>query len=336
MRSFHASRRTSLAVVFTAFIVLAVISAVWMRTVAAQRSPGGEEYRLLQGAIDIHLHIDPDTETRSVDAIDIAKMKFARAQGLRGFVIKNHYESTASVAYLVRKEIPGVEAFGSVVLNRNQGGINPAIVEYLATGIKGRPVKMVWMPTYDSENAVRRSNQPDRPFVRVVQNGEVLPEVREVLRLIAKHDLVLATGHLSPDQGLIVLREAGRQGVKRMIVTHPMDAGVFMTEAQMREAAKLGAFLEFDFRNILTGKIEYPFPTGPISGGRVEMIRKLGPANVIIDEFWSKSTREPREYGGPAEMAAWVKAMNANGFSNRDLDIMCKENPAKLLGLPVK
>jgi hypothetical protein len=304
--------------------------------ISTQGSAGSGGYRLLQGAIDVHLHIDPDTDTASVDAMDFAKMKFARAQGMRGFVIKNHYETTASVAYLIRKEIPGIEAFGSLVMNRNQGGINPAMVEYLATGIKGHPGRMVWMPTYDSENAVGRSKEPKRPFVRVVQNGQVLPEVKDVLGLIAKHDLVLATGHLSPDQGLLVLQEARRQGVKRMIVTHPMDAGVFMNEAQMREAAKLGAFLEFDFRNILTGTIEYPFRTGPVAGGRVEMIRKLGPQNVIIDEFWSKSTREPREYGGPDEMAAWVKAMNAQGFSNRDLDVMCKENPAKLLGLPVK
>ena len=121
-----------------------------------------------------------------------------------------------------------------------------------------------------------------------------------------------------------------------MIVTHPMDAGVFMNEAQMLEAAKLGAYLEFDFRNILTGKIANPFATSPIAGGRVEMIRKLQPQNVVIDEFWSKGSREPREYGGPSEMAAWVRAMNAQGFTNRDLDTMCKDNPAKLLGLPVK
>ena len=304
--------------------------------VSAQSANASGGYRLLDGAIDIHLHIDPDTETGSVDAVDIARMKFAHAQGLRGFVVKNHHETTASVAYLVRKEIPGIEAFGVVVMNRNQGGINPAAVEYLATGLKGRPGRMVFMPTYDSENAVRRSAQPNRPFVPVVQNGQLLPQVKEVIGLIAKHDLVLATGHLAPEQGLLVLQEARRQGVKHMIVTHPMDAGVFMTEAQMKEAAKLGAFLEFDFRNILTGKIAYPFQTAPIAGGRVEMIRKLAPENVIIDEFWSKSTKEPREYGGPEEMAAFVKAMNAQGFTNRELDIMCKENPAKLLGLPVK
>jgi hypothetical protein len=333
--SFRSNRR-----MFSTFLLaipaLVLVGATLFGPASAQSANAGGGYRLLDGAVDIHLHIDPDTETRAVDAIDIARMKFARAQGLRGFVVKNHYESTGAVAYLIRKEIPGVEAFGAVVLNRNQGGINPAIVEYLATGIKGGPGRMVFMPTYDSENAVRRSNDPKRPFVAVVQNGQLLPEVKEVLRLIAKHDLVLATGHLSPDQGLLVLEEARRQGVKRMIVTHPMDAGVFMTEAQMKEAAKLGAFLEFDFRNILTGKIAHPFQTAPLAGGRVEMIRKLGAENVIIDEFWSKSSVEPREYGGPQEMAAFVKAMNAQGFSNRELDIMCKDNPAKLLGLPVR
>src|SRR5712691_8045466 len=142
--------------------------------------------------------------------------------------------------------------------------------------------------------------------------------------------------HLSPEEGLMVLREARRQGVQHLLVTHPMDAGVFMNGAQMQEATQLGAFLEFDFRNILTGKIQRPLGLSPIAGGRVEMIRKLGPRNVVIDEFWSKSNKEPREYGGPEELAAWVKAMNAQGFSNRDLDMMCKENPAKLLGLSVR
>jgi hypothetical protein len=193
------------------------------------------------------------------------------------------------------------------------------------------------MPTTDSENSAKRSKQPNRPFVRVSQNGQLVPEAKQVLALIAKHDLVLATGHIAPEESLLVLREAGAQGVKRMIVTHPMlpEASVDMNEAQMREAIKLGAFLEFDFRNVLTGKIASPFQTSPVAGGRVEMIRRLGPEHVIINEFWTKSVSEPREYGGTAGLTAWAKAMNGQGFTNRELDLMCKENPAKLLGLPV-
>jgi hypothetical protein len=331
------SKHLTWVMLVLAFTALGLAGKSTWRAVAAQPAGAPGEYSLLRGAIDVHLHVDPDvSETQSVDAVDIAKLRFARAQGIRGFVLKNHYGTTELLAYLVRKEMPGVEAFGSIVLNYNQGGINLAKVEYMATKIKGRPARMVWMPTYDSENAVHRSKQPNGPFVRVVQNGDLVPEVKQLIGLIAKYGLTLATGHLSPDQGLMVLREARRQGVQHMIVTHPMDAGVFMNEAQMMEAAKLGAFLEFDFRNTLTGAIERPLRTSPIAGGRVDMIHKLGPQNVVIDEFWSKSSKEPREYGGPNELAAWVKAMNAQGFSNRELDIMCKENPAKLLGLPVQ
>ena len=278
------------------------------------------EYSLLDGAIDLHLHIDPDTPTGNVDSIDIEGMKRAQADGLRGFVIKNHRETTASVAYLMRKELPGIEAFGGIALNFNQGGINLAAVEYMATQIRDEPFRIVWMPTMDSEHSVRRSDQPNRPFVGVSFDGELLSDTTEMIKLIAEHDLVLATGHLSPEEILLVVREGRRQGVEHMVVTHPMISFLSMSEAQMQEAASLGVFLEFDYRAILE------------SPGEVEMIRALGPENVVIDEFWTTSGVD-REYGGREELAAWVKAMNDHGFSNDELDMMVKENPAKLLGL---
>jgi hypothetical protein len=326
-------------------VALAVLGRVLWPVASAQSGGTGSGYSLLKGAIDLHLHVDPDvSETQAVDTIDIAKLRFARDQGIRGVVLKNKYGTTELLAYILRKEIPDIEIFGGIVLDFNAGGINLAKVEYMATKMRGRPGQMVWMPIFDSENEVRRSKQPNRPFVRVVQNGELVPEVRQLIGLVAKYQLTLATGHLSPEQGLMVLREAHRQGVRHMLVTHPMDAGVFMNEEQMREAIKLGAFLEFDFRNILTGRIQLPLGLSPIAGGRVEMIRKLGPEHVVIDEFWSKTHSrggsghytDSYEYGGPDELAAWARAMNAQGFTNRDLDVMCKENPAKLLGLPVR
>ena len=100
------------------------------------------------------------------------------------------------------------------------------------------------MPTFDAENQVRFSKE-QRPFVAVSRNGELLPEVRQVIALIAKHGLALATGHSSPSEGLLLLREGQRQGVQRMVVTHAMLAPVQMDVPQMQEAAKLGAFIEF-------------------------------------------------------------------------------------------
>src|ERR1700733_7951498 len=78
----------------------------------------------LTGVIDFHVHCDPDSMPRSIDAIDLARL--AKARGMRGLVLKNHYESTAALAYMVRKAVPGIEIFGGIALNRSVGGANPA------------------------------------------------------------------------------------------------------------------------------------------------------------------------------------------------------------------
>ncbi len=195
----------------------------------------------LKGAIDIHVHGAPDDRPRSVDVIQAARE--ARDRGMRAIVIKNHYESTAGDAYLARTLVPGIEVFGGIDLNLTVGGINPAAVEHM-TKVTGGWGRVVWFPTFDSENQVRAAKE-NRPFVSVARNGALLPAVVEVIGLIAKHNLVLATGHSTAAEGLLLLREGRRQGVQRMVVTHAMNAPIAMTVAQMKEAATLGAFLEF-------------------------------------------------------------------------------------------
>src|SRR6202521_4567079 len=108
----------------------------------------------LDGAIDLHAHAAPDGTRRSIDAIDLARL--AKSRGMRAIVLKNHYEPTASLAYLVRKEVPGIEVFGGISLDLTVGGVNPAAVEWM-TKVKGGYGKVIWMPTFDSENQVTSS-----------------------------------------------------------------------------------------------------------------------------------------------------------------------------------
>src|ERR1700712_3810847 len=117
----------------------------------------------LNGVIDIHAHSDPDSVPRSIDAIDLAKL--AKSRGMRGLVLKNHWESTASLAYIVRKEVPGLEIFGGIDLNRSVGGVNPAAIERMVL-VKGGYGRVVWLPTFDAENQVRFSKE-NRPYVSV-------------------------------------------------------------------------------------------------------------------------------------------------------------------------
>ncbi len=87
----------------TLLTFLLVFGAVM--TSLAQENP-------LAGVIDIHVHCAPDSSPRSIDAIDLARL--AKSRGMRGLVLKNHYQPTASLAYVVRKEVPGIEVFGGV------------------------------------------------------------------------------------------------------------------------------------------------------------------------------------------------------------------------------
>ena len=134
---------------------------------------------------------------------------------MRGLVLKNHYDSTAPIAFLVRRQVSDLEVLGGVDLNLSMGGMNPAAVDHMAM-VSGGYGRIVWMSTFDAENAVRVARE-DRPFVSVARNGALLPETKAVIAAIARHGLVLATGHTSPDEALLLLDEGKRQGVRQMV-----------------------------------------------------------------------------------------------------------------------
>ena len=273
----------------------------------------------LADAIDIHVHAAPDSTPRSIDAIDLARL--AKSRGMRGLVLKNHYEPTASLAYIVRKEVPGIDVFGGIDLNLSVGGMNPNAVEHMAA-ITGGYGRFVWMATFDSENQVRYSKQ-DRPFVRIARDGQLVPEARAVIAVIAKHNLVMATGHSSAEEDLMLVREAKAQGVQHIVVTHAMLQPTHMSEAQMLEAAKLGAYIEFVYNGLIgTGK-EYDF------ADYAKAIRYVGVDHCIL----SSDMGQP---GNPLHtdgLTAFYAGLQKQGFTQSEIDRMAKENPARLIGL---
>src|SRR5580700_3662738 len=281
-------------------------------TAFAQENP-------LAGVIDIHVHCAPDSTPRSIDAIDLARL--ASRRGMRGLVLKNHYQPTASLAYIVRKEVPGIEVFGGVDLNLSVGGMNPFAVEHMAatTGGYGR---FVWMSTFDSEAQVRYSKQ-DRPFVRVSQNGQLLPETRQVIAAIAKHNLVMATGHTSAEEGLMLIREARTQGVQHMVVTHAMLQPIHMSDAQMLEAAKMGAYIEFVYNGLLGSYKEFTFKD------YARAIRFVGVEHCIL----ASDMGQPANPLHPDGLVALFDGLRKEGITQAEINRMAKENPARLLGL---
>jgi hypothetical protein len=298
---------------------IAVLVLVAASSLALQDTRSDAVNRALAGAIDVHVHTLPDDRPRSLDAIEAARR--ARARGMRAIVLKNHYESTAGLAYLARLIVPDIEIFGGIDLNLTVGGINPAAVEHM-TRVTGGFGRVVWMPTFDAENQVRYSKE-QRPFVSISRGGELLPEVREVISIIAKHGLVLATGHSSPDEALLLLREGRRQGILHMVVTHAMLAPVIMDLPRMAEAVKLGAFIEFVGGSLVT-------KDAPDRLTRfTEAIRSLGPASCILSSDLGQAGNALPADG----FGEFLVALGAKGFSDQEIALMSKENPARLLGL---
>ena len=295
--------------------ILPLVVLVSVAAVGGQESPA----TALTGTIDIHVHALPDSRPRALDAVEAARN--AKDRGMRAIVLKNHYEFTSGLAYIVRKQVSGIEVFGGVDLNLPVGGINPAAVDYMAQ-TSGGWGRVVWMPTFDAENAVRFAKE-NRPFVSVSRAGDLLPPVKEVIGLIAKHNLILATGHSSAEEGLMLLREGRRQGVRQMVVTHAMNPPIQMTVAQMQEAAKLGAFIEFVGGSLAT-------PDAQMRMDRfADAIKQIGPEYCILSSDLGQQGNALPTDG----YAAFLAAMRERGLTAQQVDRMSKQNPARLLGL---
>jgi hypothetical protein len=319
----------------------------------------------LRGAIDMHAHQDPDSNgpsygqaARSDDAIDLVKR--AKASGMRGFVIKEHLDQSAGLAYYMRKLSPEMEIFGGMGSNLTTGQrVNPWAIIHM-TEMKGGWGRVVWMPSWDSENSSHRVQNyltnlaPQRakyfnpPFVSVARcadgglfwanfpkpcaNGELLPEVKEALSVIASKktrdsngDLILATGHNSPQEGMMMIKEAVRVGVKHIIITHPLLDVCDYTDAEIKEAVSLGPEIYAEFTSQFGNANASPELLKQYASG----IRAAG----VEHAFVSSDTGQLGSKFQPDALADAAKALRGQGFTERDIDLLLKINPAKILGI---
>ena len=298
--------------------------------------PSDRARDLLRGAYDTHMHISPDVVERKIDDITLAK-RFQEL-GMDGFVLKSHYGSTAERASVVRAAVPGINALGAVALNRAVGGINPLAVEIAAR----EGARTVWLPTVDSVNESHEREAPpgakvpvwvklqlelreqgiEIPPVPVVNeaNGTVLPEVREVLAMIARHNMLLATGHLSRDEIFAVLDAALESGVRDIVITHPEFPSQDLSVEDQKALADKGALLERCFTTPHTGKVTWET--------WIENIRATGPESSVLSTDLGQVFNPPVEDG----MALMVDRLLDAGFTEEEVYVMAVVNTRIVAG----
>ena len=273
--------------------------------------------KLLHGSIDIHIHHGPDSiSERRVDALQGARQ--AQEAGMRAIVLKCHEYPTAPVAYIVSQAVPDIIVLGSITLNREVGGLNPSALETSAK----LGAKIAWMPTRSSTYKLENGS-PKEGISILDGNGKLLPVVEEILDIIKSYQMVLATGHLPVAEAFVLVDEARRKGLSQIVVTHPigLKGGTYFSLEEQCRMAEKGAFIEHCFGTTLHWKLD------PMA--IVEAIRAAGAEHCILSTDLGQAFNPT-----PAEgMRMMIAYMLRCGLSEKDIEIMVKTNPAKLLGL---
>lgn len=278
----------------------------------------------MQGIIDMHIHAAPDVRERKLD--DLQLMEAAVERGVRAIVIKSHMVPTADRATLVNKIVrerygttTDFHMYGALALNKSVGGLNPwALEASLKLG-----AKVIWLPTNTAANHLRKMGK--QGGISVVENGKAVEALTPLFELVRDYDAVLATGHISGDECFPVVEAARDAGVRNIVITHPEFWVVGMTRDQMLRIVK-------DYDVLL--ECEY---AQPIGGGKykknlpdnAEAMREIGPDHFIVstdsgqlqNPYWYESYPEYLEY------------LLSHGLTKEEVDVMTKENPARLLGI---
>ncbi|HEX5083120.1 MAG TPA: DUF6282 family protein [Blastocatellia bacterium] len=291
-------------------------------------------WEAIQGAYDLQVHVAPDVIERRTDDIDLAKDFLVR--GLRGFVLKSHYIPTAERAQVVTKAVPGIEAYGAVSLNHSVGGLNPVALEI--AGRSGN--KIVWMPTVDAANETAGrldGGNLKLPFWAKIQreiaaagitrppmtvldaDGKISDEVRQCLELIAKYNMILATGHLGRHEIFPLVKEARSLGVRRIVVTHAEFPSQNLSGAEQAELADLGAIIEHCFTTYHTNKAPWE--------AVFANIRATGVERSMLSTDLGQAANPPVAEG----FAMFAQKLLDAGFTAAEINLMAATIPRSLI-----
>jgi hypothetical protein len=280
---------------------------------------------LLSGSIDMHLHIGPDEMPTRVDAVEAAEQ--AADVEMKAIVLKNHSYPTTPVAVTAQDLVPEVKVFGSICLDYEIGGLNVGTLERHAQF----GAKVVWMPTFSSTNSREKMrelglNLEGEGFSILEENGALVPEIDPILEIVKKYEMVLASGHISPQEIFTLVEEAKKKNLDKIVITHPSDSEFMEKTLSVEELHRLtgmGAFIEQTIVTLLPTE----FCHSPKE--RVETIKAIGVEHCIMSTDLGQYWNLP-----PAEgMRFFMAILLRNGLNEKDIEVMAKENPSKLLNL---
>jgi hypothetical protein len=287
---------------------------------------------LLEGAIDLHAHIFPQVFVEEPGRVlDHEWAISARDCGMRGFAMKSHLWPTMAQARILNSVYSGITAFGGIVLNSNVGGLSP----FAAESAVRLGANIIWMPTFSSAHDIKsggyntriaaayKQKSPGEGIVAFRRGEEILPELDEILEIARDGDAIVATGHFSPEESVVLARRAKELGVKKFVFTHALTPFIDASDAQMLEVADLGYIVEFAWAPVM------PLSHGLAPSRIAEAIRKIGPERCIMSSD-AQMDWNPKP---PEMLRMFIASMMRLGLEAEEVNLMVRRNPARLVGL---
>ena len=271
---------------------------------------------MLKGIIDLHVHTAPDVRPRRFTDSELAQL--ALYTGAEGIVLKGHHFPTVLRARVTQEQFPGIRVMGGIVLNESSGGLDPAIVaQACADG-----ARIIWMPTLDAAN--HRQHEGKSGGIAVAPEGFLLPEVKAILSLVARHDIALATGHLSPVEIRLVAAAAFAAGVRRLIINHPEHRVTNLSIDDQRELSReLPVFFERCYAQPGNGRYDSNLEKN------LAAIEALGPESTVLASDSGQMESVPWD-------VAWKETVShllTRGISPGAFNRMARTNPRFLCGI---
>lgn len=284
------------------------------------------DHSLLEGAVDVHVHTAPDLVERYES--DVALARRVQDAGMRGAVVKSHVVPTAGRVELANEAVGERVLHGGVALNGSVGGVNPDAAE-VALDLGAR---VVWLPTAWSHNHASQARAAGvERFVgqrvpsadedlHVTDDGEVTPATRRVIDLVAEHDAVLGTGHVSPGAIEAVVDACADAGA-RCLVNHPFFRVLDLSIEQQAALADRGAVMEF-----------CGYAVQSTEGHTVERVaravERIGPDRCLVATDFGQASNPPVE-----GLASFASALVDVGLERETVRRLVAETPVDVLGL---
>lgn len=290
--------------------------------------------KLLEGSYDVHLHASPCLQQRRMSIYELALE--AQRVGMKGFVVKDHNFPTGPYASIVNEVQQDVKVAGGITINRCVGGYNPLAVD-ASFRLGG---KVVWMPSLESRWTFEQMNSGSFRGANNYKNlgtqssfeglsalvpgtdGELLPQVKDIIALCKQYNGVFETSHFSKKETAAAIKEANRQGLKKFVITHANTEITGYSVSEQKELIDQGAVVMYT----LDPYMAKPTLVSEDMNGLDRLIREVGARNIVLATDFGQNTWPPAVEG----IRMLIGILLFFGIPEQDIRLMLTENPERL------